>query len=79
MLRGIERLLKKKNVLNVMMECPVCGRKYCVSKHTFMTKGICPICGDLMFLTGICTYPEELQEVTFAGRWFRNDRENTNM
>lgn len=73
MWRRIERLLKKKTVLNVMMECPTCGRRYCVSKHTYMTKGICPSCGDGMILIDACTYPEELQEVTFAGRCVRND------
>lgn len=73
MQRRIERLLKKKTVLNVMMECPTCVRRYCVSKHTYMTKGICPSCGDVMFLIGICTYPEELQEVTYAGGCVRND------
>jgi hypothetical protein len=44
-----------------------------VSKHTYMTKGTCPSCGDSMILTGACTCPEELQEVTFAGRCVRND------
>lgn len=73
MQRRIEGLLEKKTVLNVMMECPTCGRRYCVSKHTYMTKGICPSCGDVMILTGVCTYPEEFQEVTFAGRCVRND------
>jgi hypothetical protein len=55
------------------MECSTCGRRYCVSKHTYLTKGICPSCGDVMILTGVCTYPEELQEVSFAGRCVRND------
>lgn len=73
MCRRIERLLKKKTVLNVMMECPTCRRKYGVSKHTYLTKGICPSCGDIMILTGACSYPEELREVPFAGRCVRND------
>jgi len=73
MQRRIEGLLKKKTVLNVMMECPTCRRRYCVSKHTYLTKRMCPSCGDVMILIGACTYPEELQEVTFAGRCVRND------
>ena len=44
-----------------------------MSKHTYLTKGICPSYGDGMILTGVCTYPEEFQEVTFAGRCVRND------
>lgn len=63
-----ERLDRGKYV-NVMLRCEGCGRCYAIDRRVFMLHSICPECREIMFLKDACTYPDVLEELTYAGRY----------